>query len=604
MIVTKVIPALVLTLLLMMAPVSSYGQSADDRDRLRMAATYERAGDQRGAARIYQELYAAAPSNETYFQGVVRTLSALNQYDALLPLVESHATAQQSESAALLAGSLRARRGERDAAVTWWNVAYDKSTDKEQVLVATSAEQRKYGLFDLALASIRKARKLAQRDDEYLYSDELVGLLISTNAYDEAVEEIFSVFRQYKDMYRAMRSLTVVLASDASQPAVRRAIANVPTSVEEYVRLRQWVYRQLRDWRLALEATVELDHIIRARGGEILMFAEGARNDEQYDIALLAYDRVLDMKSDQRTTISAAYGSVRTLEQQLRRNGDPSPQDAQSIVDRYDAIISSYPNHPLCADALFNAATLEDAVLGLRDRATQRLQRIMNQWRGTTTFPDAALLLARLYLASGNDAEAKVVVDNIITSPSVIVSDRKDLAKLLLADMHFWRSEFDSARALYDELAESPASAAANDALDRLLLLDLMQDDSTAVQSYAQADGSRARRKYRDAYTLFLECAAKTNDTDLRDRACIQATESALALKDDSLATVPLHSVLERVPETIWGDRALLRLADIEERQGNIAAAIEALTTLLVAYPRSIFVPPARDRIRTLRGDS
>ena len=84
----------------------------------------------------------------------------------------------------------------------------------------------------------------------------------------------------------------------------------------------------------------------------------------------------------------------------------------------------------------------------------------------------------------------------------------------------------------------------------------------------------------------------------------MRAAEVALMMRDDSLALMPLRTIAERIPETIWGDRVLMRLAEIEERRGDVAAAMQALNALLVAYPRSIFVPAARDRIRKLRGDS
>ena len=579
-------------------------QRTDDRDQLRMAAAYERGGDQRGAARIYQELYAASPANETYFQGVVRTLSALQQFDALMPIVEAHATARTTVEACILAGSLRARRGERDAAVAWWKRAQEVSGDKEQVLVQISNEQRKAGLYDLALLSIRQARTLSGREADHPYSEELVGLLTLTGGYAEACDEIIDVFTKERDLYRAMRSLTIILASEGAAERVMAAVERLSTTDEENLRLQQWVYRQMRAWSRALTTSIQLDRITRANGNEILMFAEGARNDEQFDIALTAYDNVLSVSKDQRTRISAAYGSVKALEQQMRRTRELSQEDAKEIVRRYDEVVSSNPTHPLSAEALLNAARLEDAVLYQQDRARERLQRIQNQWRGTTTNAEATLLLASSYISINKDAEAVEVLNNLISSPAVIAGDRKDLARLMLADMAFWKRDVAEARRLYGELADVPSSPAANDAIDRLLLLDLAQDDSASVSAFATAEGNAARRSFAAAYEGFMRIGEGTRDVDLRDRAFVRAMESALSMRNDSLARAAVGQVVDRIPETIWGDRVLLRLAEIEERSGNVPSAMNALSTILVAYPRSIFVPTARDRLRRLRGDS
>lgn len=601
----ETVKALTLAIIVVVAAATtmSYAQRVDERDQLRMAATYERGGDLRGAARIYQELLAGSPSNDAYFQGVVRTLSGLQQYDALLPRVETYASQKQSSDAGVLAGSLCARRGERDAAQQWWTRALDWSVDKEQTLVQISTEQRKTGLFDLALTSIRRARDLAGSAREHPYSDELVSLLTLTSQYEEASNEIIDVFTTERDLYKAMRAFTVVLASEGAIQYALIAVDRLSSTDEDHVRLQQWMYRQTKSWEKALVTSEQLDRVTRSNGNEVLMFAEGARNDEQYEIALRAYDRVLAMSTDQRAKIAAAYGSVRTIEQQMRRSRELSVADAREIVRRYDDVITTYPQHPLCADALMHAARIEDGVLQQSDKARERLLRIQNQWRGTSTYAEAALLLATLYLAIDKDSEATEVLNALIVAPVVVVGDRHDLARLQLADMKFWNNEIADARRIYSELAEVPSSVAANDAIDRLLLLDLAQDDSASVVKFAQGEGLFARRQYHQAYTTYMKISDSARDLDLRDRASARAMESALAMRDDSLAVVPIRRVIERIPETIWGDRVLIRLADIEERKGDVQASITTLNSLLVAYPRSIFVPSARDRIRRLRGD-
>ena len=137
-----------------------------------------------------------------------------------------------------------------------------------------------------------------------------------------------------------------------------------------------------------------------------------------------------------------------------------------------------------------------------------------------------------------------------------------------------------------------------------MLLIDLAQDDSASVLAFASAEGHFVRRYYTSAYPQFMGLGSTARDPELRERALMRAGEVALMMRDDSLALIPLRTIAERIPETIWGDRVLLRLSEIDERSGDVAAAMQALNALLVAYPRSIFAPVARDRIRKLRGDS
>ena len=87
------------------------GAQSNERDQVRMAQAYERSGDLRNAARLYQELYAISPQNEMYFGGVVRTLQALDQVPGLYPIVVTHAKRTRNVYAYILAGSLAAKLG-------------------------------------------------------------------------------------------------------------------------------------------------------------------------------------------------------------------------------------------------------------------------------------------------------------------------------------------------------------------------------------------------------------------------------------------------------------------------------------------------------------
>ena len=57
-------------------------------DKYQLALTYEQQGDFRNAARLFQELYSDHPEQLVYFQGVARSLTALQRYQELMPLIE------------------------------------------------------------------------------------------------------------------------------------------------------------------------------------------------------------------------------------------------------------------------------------------------------------------------------------------------------------------------------------------------------------------------------------------------------------------------------------------------------------------------------------
>ncbi|MBC8124879.1 MAG: hypothetical protein H7X70_04020 [Candidatus Kapabacteria bacterium] len=591
-----------IVLVLVSLSYSVKAQQSTERDRLRMAQTHERGGDLRNAARLYQELFAATPSSDAYFQGVVRTLGGLQQFAALLPLVESRAQAYPDVNTAILAGTLNAKIGNTASAEKWWSEAIALSDDDETTNVLIGAEQTLLLMNAQALKSYKAARAI--NGAPLVYGDEISQLYAATGDLKGAAREALAIYASDGEIIRAQRRLSVLLSYENGQEILATQLNALSGDGQEILRLRQWFYKQTKNWRSALEVTEKLDEQSQPRGQELLLFADGARMDNQFDIAIAAYGMIMKEGPDQRYRMSAAYGSARALEQKLRASSSITAAEARAIIEKYDEIIKQYSQHPLAAEALYQSAILEDDVIGNMDESRQRLMRLQNQWRGTTASIDGALRLADIYFAMGKDKDAESILQSVVAGPTNVSADRRDRAKLRLADIHFWNGKLDSARTLYEPLAATTGSVASNDALDHLLLINLAQEDSVAVVSIAKAEGLMVRRLYREAAALFSQASKSASQGELRDRAAINAARAYIDLRDDAAAEPLLESIINGIPETIFGDRALSLKADIQIRRGDKKGALLTLDSLLVNYPRSILVPTIRDRIRVLRGDA
>ncbi|MCX6140045.1 MAG: tetratricopeptide repeat protein [Candidatus Kapabacteria bacterium] len=577
-------------------------QQSLERDNLRMAQTYERNGDFRNAARLYQELYAQSPKSELYFQGVVRSLSGLQQFASLVPMVDERMRIAPSVTTAILAGTLNAQVGKLEKAQEWWAKAIELSDDDETTNLLIGAEQSQLLLHKQALASYLAARKIDGESTSY--GDEISQLYAINGDLEAATKEALAVYATDGDLVRLQRRLSVLLSYEKGPALVGSQLDGMASSSPDVLRLQQWFYRQTKSWQRALTVTAKLDAMSNPRGQELLLFADAARMEEQFDISIAAYGMIMKEAPDKRYHMSAAYGSARALEQKLRGSKSISPVEARAIVARYDEIIDQYAQHPIAAEALYQSAILEDDVIGNMDAARERLMRLQNQWRGTTVSSEGALRLADIYLVMGKDRDAETLLHSIVNGPSVIVTDRREMASLRLADLAFWRGELDSAQALYKPLAANIGSDASNDALDHLLLIDLAQEDSASVVSIAIAEGLIIRRRYREGAIRFADAAKSATDSELRDRARMNAAKAYFDLQEDETAEPLLREIIANIPDTIYGDRALSLLADHQVRIGDKQGALQTLNSLLVHYPRSILVPTVRDRIRVLRGDA
>lgn len=574
---------------------------SDDSEKYRIAMAYERSGDFRNAARLYQELHASDPRSDLYFSGVVRSLSGLGQYAALLPLAEKKAAATKSPSDAILVGTLYARQSKLDDARSWWKKARSLSEDDETTIVRIGRDQMDLFLHADALESFLAAR--ARNGAANAYADEIFKLRSASGDVAGAVADVIASFTDDGDEIAAERRLSMLLSFDGGQKIIAENLAELPRTPVRNLRLSAWFFRETKRWKEAFDVISQIDLRSAAPGSELLLFAEGARSAEQYDVALLAYDEVARRSKEANMVMTAAFGSVRTLELRMRGASTVTSAEAADVIRRYDEIISRYGNNPLVADALYFSGLLYDDVLREMDPARDRLLRLTNTWKASSRSVDAALRLADMYLSMNQDNRAREVLNGVITGPKGLVGDRADMARIRLADILLWSGQLDSAKALYSPLAEASGSIASNDAIDRLILLNLALDDSASVKAIARAEGLVVRRRHAEAVTVLEAVISGIRDLDLRDRSLLLCAKSCLAVGDTARAGVHLKKIIELNPDSIYGDRAIWLYAELVALRNEPLRAAQILETLLRNYPRSIIVPDARERIRRLRGD-
>lgn len=581
--------------LLAVAPLQ--GQTAE---RLRMARAYEQSGDLRSAARIYLEVYDGGAQSNEVFEGVARSLVGLRQYASLLPIVEQRYATQPSPSLAALAASLHARTGDLKGADQWWTTAIESDGGSERVYAMIGKDQTDLLLSERAVRSYEQARAAAA--DPRSYAAELSALYGATGAAEKAAVEILNLYRADRQLGTVYGRLSALLTGPEPTQAVQRVLERSDDSLPDLLEIRTWFYRETDQWDRAYQTVVEQDAQRQQRGADILRFATSARMAGKYDVALTAFGSLL--KADRQVALAAAYGYARTLDQQMAESSMIDAATARSIIQRYREIIDTYPDHPMTAEAAVRAAQLYDRVLNEQEPARDLLTYATNRWRGTSAAAEGLLLLSELYLAAGRADAATDLLQQLIDSAPADQVDQRDQAALLLADLELFSGRIEPARARYLGLAADPRSVAANDALERLGLLIHWQEDSAGVSGYVQGLQALRERRRSDAARIFAAAATDARDPEVKDR-CLFASATAYAnLGQWADAATQIEPVIARIPESIYGDRALVLTANILERQGDVDGAISALTTLLVQYPRSVLAPEVRERIRRLRGDA
>lgn len=585
------------------AAITAWGQVSD---QLRMARVYEQSGDNRNAARIYLDVYEGGHRTSAVFDGIARTLTALEQYSALYPIAEAEFARQPSSTAAMVAAKTAALLGTLSQADHWWNEArrVTSTTDQPSLVAQIARDQESARLYDRAIASFLAARELSGTSTDFALP--LADLYGATGKVPEAVGEILREYRQHGRLVIVIGRVSALLAKGASTTQIERVLESAGDA-PEMLEVQAWFYGEIGVWDRARERTEQLDRIRHAQGKDLLQFANRATTAQTaaaYDAALRALETIIDGGGP--LALSATYAYTRTLDRRIVEADSLSTATAQLMIDRYRAIATDNPRHPISADALLRCAELYDGVLGDHDEARNVLTQLTNRWNGTEAAARGRLLLAELYVAAGRPDAARDVVRplrDVSAAAPAIMREYADAATLQLADLELFAGNTEQSMEMYTALASQPTSVAANDALERLGLLMLRSDDSVAVQQMVRALAARQSRRIDSAIRIYTTTAESTASKDVADLCWVSAGTLSVRSGNDALALTMLEPVLSRIPESLVGDRALALVAEIDERRGQTEDAISALTTLLVQYPLSILAPTARDRIRRLRAN-
>lgn len=572
------------------------------RDKLRLAATYERTGDMRSAARIYLEVLEAKATDNAAYEGVIRTLTALGQFSSLLPVIEDRERRQPSADVSMQLAGVYWKLGKQQDAIAAWSRAVDQAGNDAEAWAKVAESQAAVLANAIAIESFLRARD--KQDDADAFAAQISALYIALGKVEQGAEEVLKDFRSSNDLMRAQGRLSAVMSTPEGVAVVGALLDSEADEQGDLARLRLWYYREVKNWNAALAVTIDLDKRSKAQGQELLQFGDGARRDGAFDIAIEAYETVLAGNPNEQRRLTAIYSYARTLDQKLRAGSSFDKRDAQRIIDRYAGIVRDFPTHWYASNALYQMALLEIDILGNTDAGRDLLQRLVNQYKGTQAAADGALRLARIYIAVEEFDIADQYLTGLGRMTSTETQPQRDVALVIRGDLAAWRGVIDSAQTFYAKVAAVPGSTAANDALDRLLILQLADQDSAAVATMRKADKLAATGKTSAAAETYRAAASTARDGELRDRCNLSAAEQFMTIGQDTTAMTLLDAIIADVPETIFGDRALFRKAELALRRKDVPSAVDALTILLVQYPRSIFVPDARERIRALRGDS
>ncbi len=631
-------------------------QTDTDRRKEQVAQSYEQSGDYRSAARLYQELYAQYPASEEYFSGVVRSLGGLNQYAALVPIIEERMAKYPSVEVAGLYGEVLWRIGRTKDAEAIWDKGINIAPQEEKTYATLAQACIRARASERAIIVLKEAR--FRLKNKTIFADELSQLLGSAGLYEEAVTETIGVLQRGRNIAVAQARISAYLTNDKAIKETTKALESIAANDRNNVLLQYvyaWFLREIKQYPKALAVTRILDEISRAQGRELYLYAELARNEGFYEEAIQAYNDVIAKGKNSPNTIAALYGYVRALEGKLQGFASENTMfsmqsiaedQIKDLIERYSAIYREYPQTPFAADALLRIATLYAERLFQIEQAQSTLRRLLTQYGGMESAAIGYIQLGKLFIAQARLTEAEEVFRQAISALKNF-PDQVGEAQFLLAEIALYRGNLDTAQTLYQDLAGKPNTDIANDALERLSLLESVMNEKqrSALKLVMQAELREKQRRTDEAVVLYHDAIVAAPRSLLHERSLFRlarlyaqeqvrsqrstAWQSAIAMCD-TLVMQFSDGVFADEALMLWGqllmDRAMsveqeaeqlkakvtdkaspndpaVILTLMEEAKQRRAEAVYVITQILIKFPKSPLAGSARKRIRALRGD-
>ena len=591
------------------APVHAQQPDSTQLKKFQRANGFLRADQPERALPLLEDLYTGAPQNTAFYRKLKQTYESIKRYDDALRLVEDRIGTAPTVPLLAEKGRLLYRKGEVDAANDTWDRAVALAPNTPQTYRTVYNTLTGVRDFHKAIAVLREGRDALSRPDAF--RTELAQLYGLDGQFEAAMQEYVALLSEAPDQLNYVRNQLQTFIEqgqglEASIRVLRQTVRETPLN-EAYRELLAWLYTEQDDYAAAFDEYRALDRLGDREGQILFRFAQGAADAQRYGVATRACEAI----QEQHPGASVAPKAQKLLGDFYRRwarQGADSTSTAQDSARfararaAYRSFLQNNPQHSDYPEALLRLGTLQIDVYRALDQAQKTLDQLASNHPNTDAADEGRYHRGRIAVLQDSLERARLLFSRLAASAQS--SDFADLAKHELALLHFYRGEFDAARARATSISKNPSADVANDAIElKTLLQEARGPDSsdTALRTFARARLSQRQHAHGPALAMLDTLLQQHPRHPLADDARFRQGDVHLARGDTAAALTAFQAVPERHPRSSYADRSLFRAAALLEASGRPEAAAETFRRLLTEYPASLLTGDARGRLRTLR---
>jgi tetratricopeptide (TPR) repeat protein len=581
-------------------------------EQVQMAQEYYKNKEFDKASTLFLELYNNQ-KNRTYLTYYISCLMELKEYETAEKTLKKEIKKNNSDLFLLIdLGFLyKTQNLLKDADEQYQKALKLLPPDNNQIILMANAfiMKREY---DLAEETYLKGRKMMK--DMYGFYFELASLYQAQQLYDKMIEEYLNVLELHDSYLQTVQNrLQASVYSDKENNLTEKLKIQLIKRIQKdpdriiFSELLIWLYMQSKDYDNAYIQSIALDKRQKEDGTRIMELARQAVASEEYDMAIKAFQYVIDKGKFNVWYTEAKSEYMDALYNKILNK--PGVKTAEAI--NLENLIQQTLDELGWSSGTFNLikalASIQTFYLNKTDESTKNLEKALEIAKlNSSQIAECKLLLGDIALYSDDIWGATLYYAQVEkANENEPVGHEAKFRKSRLA---YFSGDFLWAQAQLDVLKASTSKLIANDAFTLSIpISDNLKSDSIgeALKMFSRAELMSFRHKDSLAILILDSIVKKYSQNAILDDAYYKLGELYLKKSDFQTAINYFDTVATRFNTDLLADDALFKLGNIYEKYvSDKTKAMEYYQKILTSHPGSIYVIEARKRYRFLRGDN
>ena len=452
-----------------------------------------------------------------------------------------------------------------------------------------------------------EARESIKRND--IFQLELASVYRDLNQPEKMIDELLSYGMRYQNTEVVQNMLQDFTKDEKEQALLEKVLYDKIQKFPNegfYNELLIWYQIQKKDFYKAFIQERALDRRFKHNGARLYNLGMLALQNLDYQNAGTIFDHLVkEYPKGQLYPVSRRM-AIFAREEQVKNTYPIKRGEVQKLLGQYQELVDELGVNVRTIEALRNMAILYAFYMDDFNKATETLQIAIEAGKQEKNFVDKCKLdLGDIYLLQGEPWEATLVYSQVEKS------QKDDLlgyeAKLRNAKLHYFKGEFELAKAVLDILKKATSREIANDANNlSLLIMDNTGLDSTetAMRRYSAVELQLFQNKKYEAIDSLKSLYQQYQTHSLTDEIVWLTAKTYMKLDSNQQALESLKLLYSKFGHDIYGDDALFAMAKLyQEKLNDKEQSMKLYQELMEKYPGSIFVAESRKRFRILRGD-